>query len=184
MGKIAKILIPALVGAIGVAILSFPYVYAHTLPVKESIVTIVEDPQVNMYISQDSANKIRDEQAGFDYVTSFHELTPDSSRVAGKVDCGSYAILVASELYQMGYDPIILSLIDINGDKHLGVIYNDGNGFGSIGGLEWDDKPPIYDLDTLIEEISEKGYVDYDLLRFSPDIYSGNSRIQLMEPSN
>jgi hypothetical protein len=171
-----------LAALIGLAIAAYnilPYGYAYTLPEIDSYLIVVHDPVPLEFIPEWLAIEVHNELSDLKYVSRFPELTPNASNLVSRVDCGSYAILAASKLYERGYDPYLAHMVDKNGEEHIVVIYHDGNGWGSIGGLAWDDKPPIYpSIEDLTSQISNNYTVDF-IFKFSPEVYSGSSRIQL-----
>jgi hypothetical protein len=163
------------------ALITAPYTIAYNLPTLESHVNVVSSPYVSMQVSQKVAQEIHEELSDLIYVQKFPELTVKATQLLNITDCGSYAIATASLLYERGYDPYVLYLRDNHDAEHVVVIYNGGLGWGSIGGLGWDNKPPVYSsIDELAKGISEDFYVDF-IFKFSSEVYSGYYKIELKE---
>lgn len=161
-----------------------PYVVAETIPTTKTEAQIVSAPTIDFYLSAEKSTEIKEDLSRLRYVADFPEYTPNATQLLGTVDCGSYAIAVASKIYDLGYNPYVLYLEFNNGSKtkeHWVVIYNNGNGWGSIGGKEWDTKEPIYlTIDQLVKSISrDYNLNEYFVFQFSPEVYEGYKKIEV-----
>ncbi len=203
--RVRKAIISGLIGLLAITLVSSPiayaiqlssaerqaesvYYYVASLPTLESYVNVVTEPVIYSTISEKTAEEIHEELSGLEYITDFPELTSAATKAAGKVDCGSYAIYAASLLYEKGHNPYALYFTSNSGKEHTVVIYNDGKGWGSIGGLSWDNQPPIYQtVGELAQKISEdeasnetyEGYFMDFIFQFSPEVYEGKYKIEL-----